>query len=235
MSLQGQSSTRDLSSTKPSAIRIFVRKEDSGGLTVVVSDAGGDNDRSGLKGLFRRGGTVVETTDPAPVADTLPQYNDGFGGVSVPVGPRTVWLGGVRTGMGRAFPGREGNFHYPASVALSASPVPSDAGGSLAGTPVALRSPLSSFVPPHEKRSSFRQDGRGPSVFFDSVRSLGSGGGGSSDSSTGSEARGAKPKTTGGQQRRFDGGGVRGATPGDFFARAAAREMEDEGGRPGRE
>lgn len=179
MSLQGQqSSARDLGA-KPSEIRIFVRKEDSGSLTVVVSDAVEENSRSGLKRLFRRRGTVVETPDPAPVADTFSQYNDGFGGVAVPVGPRTVWLGGVRTGMGRSFPGREGNFKYPTSAALSASPVPSDIARSFAGTPVALRSPPSSFTSPREARNAFRRDGRGPSVLFESARSLGSGESGS--------------------------------------------------------
>ena len=188
VSLQGQGSPLDLTA-EHSSIRIFVRKEDTGSLTVVVSDAGED-DRGCRKRLLctRRGsGGVVEASDPVPVADTLAQYNDGFGGVAVPVGPRTVWLGGVRTGMGRSFPGREGNFRYPASVALSASPVPSEAGGSVAGgTPVSIRSsPVSLHAAPLGRRDPFSRNGRGASVFFDSVRSFGSGGGSTSGSDTG--------------------------------------------------
>lgn len=202
-----------------------MRKEESGSLTVVVSDAGEEDDRVGLTRLFRRKSAVVEAPDPAPLADTVGHYNDGFGGAAVPVGPRTVWLGGMRTGMGRSFPGREGNFHYPVSVALSASPVPSEAGGSFAGTPVALRSrsPTVSFVQPHDRRDSFRANARGPSVLFDSVCSPGSRGSRSSGSSGGgSESSPARDSPTERGMTGGGGGGERGLS--NVFSRAAVLE-----------
>lgn len=123
-----------------SAIRIFVRKEDSGSLSVVISDTG--DAETGCRRMLRRGGSAVEDIEPAPNAADVAQFNSGFGGAAVPVGRPTVWLEGVRTGMGRPLPGRNGDFCYPESVTLSASAVPSPT-CSLVGTPVNGRSPLS--------------------------------------------------------------------------------------------
>ncbi|CAM9582176.1 unnamed protein product, partial [Hapterophycus canaliculatus] len=210
VSLQGQGSVLDLTATN-SAIRIFVRKEDNGSMSVVVSDASDGGDRSGCTRLVRRGNKVVETTDPTPVVTTVAQYNDGFGGAAVPVGPRTMWLGGMRTATSRSFPGRDGNFQYPTSVALTASPVPSDA-GSFAGTPVSGRSPLwrhgevaasPAQAGQRNRTNSFLPEGRGVSAFFDSVRSLGRSRSGSSQNERADEARGANDNSDGAGDRPF--------------------------------
>lgn len=127
-------------SPSPSAIRIFVRKEDSGSLSVVISDTG--DAETGCRRMLRRGGPTVEEIEPAPNAADVAQFNDGFGGAVVPVDRPTTLLEGVRTAMGRRLPGRNGDFCYPESVTLSASAVPSPT-CSLVGTPVHGRSPLS--------------------------------------------------------------------------------------------
>lgn len=163
-----------------SSIRIFVRKEDTGNLSVAITDT--DDARGGCARVFRLGGTVVEDPSPAPsaAAATVEQYNHGYGGAAVPVGPRTVWLEGVRTGRGRALPGRNGNFRYPNSVALSAtaSPIPSNACSSVA-TPAHSSSSLAHAprdglgFAPIEGRGLVPTGGhgltgrRGPSVYFD--------------------------------------------------------------------
>lgn len=105
---------------------------------------------------------VVETGDLAPVADTVTQNNDGFGGTSAPAGSRTVWLGGFRIARGRRLPGRDGDFNYPSVISLSASPTPTSFAG---GDPQEPRRP-----------NSFLPEGRGPSAFFESTSSFGSGG-----------------------------------------------------------
>ncbi|CAM9650552.1 unnamed protein product, partial [Laminaria digitata] len=148
------------SGTPPSEIRIFVRREDTGKISVVISDTGIAD--KACSRCLKRGSQVVEDIEPSPVAATVDQYNRGFGGVDVPVGPRTVWLEGVRTGMSRPLPGRNGDYHYPASVALSASPFPSNA-GSVVSTPIP--SPLRrTFV---RRGESWPPAGRGASVMFD--------------------------------------------------------------------
>ena len=160
--------------TPSSEIRMFVRREDTGNISVVISDTGKAHGTCAR--LFRKGGNVVKDIEPVPVAATANQYNHGFGGADVPVGPRTVWLEGVRTGRGRPIPGPDGNYRYPTSVALSASPVPSNA-ASLVVTPIS--SPArrgNSFVPRGGGRVPA---GRGPSAMFDSVYSLGDIGDGS--------------------------------------------------------
>ena len=119
--------------TPPSDIRIFVRREDTGNISVVISDTGEAS--SACARLFRRGRYVIEDVEPSPVASTVDQYNVGFGGVNVPVGRRTAWLEGVGTGVSRRFPGPNGDFQYPTCVALSASPVPSNA-ASTVSTPI---------------------------------------------------------------------------------------------------
>ncbi|CAM9958330.1 unnamed protein product, partial [Ectocarpus fasciculatus] len=169
VSLQGQGRATDLAA-EHSKIRIFVRREDNGSISVAISDVG-KAEPGGWRRFWRRDNQVVEIADPAPVADTVIQNNDGFRGASAPAGSRTVWLGGVRTGMGRAFPGREGDYNYP-SISLAASPVPT----SFVGTPVHLRSPPLHGEPQEPRRpNSFLPEGRGVSAFFDSTSSLGSG------------------------------------------------------------
>lgn len=148
--------------TPPSDIRIFVRREDAGNISVVISDTGTANNACAR--LLRRGGEVVEDVEPSPVAATVDQYNRGFGGPDVPVGPRTVWLEGVRTGMGRPLPGPNGNYHYPSTFALSASPVPSTA-GSLVSTPIHTPSRRARVM----RGGGGFALGRGPSEMFDSA------------------------------------------------------------------
>lgn len=156
----------------------------------------------------------------------------------MPVGPRTMWLGGMRTATSRSFPGRNGDFQYPTSVALTASPVPSDA-GSLGGTPVSGRSPLwrhgevtaspAQAGAGRNRINSFLPEGRGASVFFDSVHSLNSNHSGK-DQSEGSDAgRGARGNgdegggaSSGGRPLAAFGGGPETAASA-LFDRASSR------------
>ena len=147
-------------SPTPSAIRIFVRKEDSGRLSVVISDTG--DAENGCRRIFRRGGQVVEAVEPALKAAHVAQFNIGYGGAAIPVGRSTMWPDGVQTGKGGRLPGRNRDFFYPTSVALSASPVPSPA-CSLVATPVYRRSALGR-IPRDGPRLT---GGRDASVLFD--------------------------------------------------------------------
>ena len=123
------------SSTATSAIRIFVRKEDSGRLTVVISDTG--DAEAGCWRMCRRRGLVVENNEPTPNAAQVAQFNNGIDGADIPLGRQASILGVTRTGMGRPFPGRNDNFVYPSPTTSS---VPSPA-RSLTATPVYGRSP----------------------------------------------------------------------------------------------
>ena len=161
VSMSGSATRRSFNT--PSAIRIFVRKEDTGSMSVVISETG--DSQYGCARMFQLGSKVVEDNNPAPfaTASSINQYNQGYGGAAVPVGPRTVWLEGVRTGMGRTFPGRSGNFRYPSSVVMNASPVPSNPHSSVA-TPLRSPSPLASAT----REGPVRTGERGASVLFDS-------------------------------------------------------------------
>ncbi|CBJ30877.1 hypothetical protein Esi_0219_0029 [Ectocarpus siliculosus] len=167
VSLQGHGRAVDLAA-QHSRMRIFVRREDNGGISVAISDTG--QAEPGGCWRFWPCKKVGETADPSPVADTVIQNNDDFGGASAPAGSRTVWLGGVRIGRARPFPGRDGTFTYPAAVSLSASPTPTSfAGGD-------LRSPPLQGGPQEPRRpNSFLPEGRGPSAFFESTSSFASG------------------------------------------------------------
>lgn len=156
----------------PSAMRIFVRKEDTGNMSVVISETG--EKQSGCVRFFGRGAKVAENDNPAPIAGGVAQQDDGAGPGDgpIPTGPRTVWLEGIRTGIGRPFPGREGNFRYPTSFALSASPCHSTV-TSLAGTP--FRGPPSLVTPSPAflsrtpvSRNRKLWGGRGASLLFSS-------------------------------------------------------------------
>ncbi|CAM9536369.1 unnamed protein product, partial [Laminaria digitata] len=143
------------SCSSPSAIRIFVRKEDSGCLSVVISDTG--DEESGCRQMFRRRGPVVENIEHASNANHVVQFNSG--GAAVPVGRPAMFL---RTGQCRRLPGPDGNGRYPPSVSLTASPVPSPSCSRVA-TPINGRSPLV-CVP---RKIVALPGGRGPSVLFD--------------------------------------------------------------------
>ncbi|CAM9453800.1 unnamed protein product, partial [Laminaria digitata] len=143
--------------TSHSEMRIFVRKEDTGDMRVVVNDTG--DAQSGCARILRKGGTVVEDTDPTPTVSNVAPGSDVVGGAVVPVGSRTVVLEGIRVRPSRRLPGPNGNFHYPTSYSLTASPVPSNA-NSPSGTPVWCPSPPK--LAPRMGRGS--KNGRGASV-----------------------------------------------------------------------
>ena len=164
-----------------SKMRIFVRREDQGYISVAVSDVKGHP--NSWPQSFRRN-EIVQVDDPVP--HSSPNYANEFGGAFVPPGSRTVWLEGVRTGRARIYPGRNGNYRYPASIALVASPVPSRT-VSIAGTPVSLVSPSDAPLP------SRLLPGTDPRL-FESVNSLGESEGHDGDVQM-SEARGkGKPE-----------------------------------------
>ncbi|CAM9843194.1 unnamed protein product [Ectocarpus sp. 8 AP-2014] len=168
VSLQGHGRAVGLAA-EHSKIRIFVRREDNGGISVAISDTG--QAEPGGCWRFWPCKKVFQTANPSPVADAVIQNSDGFGGASAPAGSRTVWLGGVRIGRARPFPGRDGDFNYPSVISLSATPTPTSfAGGE-------LRSPPLQGDPQEPRRpNSFLPEGRGPSAFFESTSSFGSGG-----------------------------------------------------------
>lgn len=122
----------------PSEMRIFVRKEDSGHVRVVINDASGT--QRGCARILRKGGNHVTDADPTATAPGVTPWNDGSGNSEFPMRSRTVVLEGIRLRQGRAFPGPNGNFRYPTSVSLTASCVVSNA-SSVTGTPVRYMSP----------------------------------------------------------------------------------------------
>ena len=133
VSLQGQASEDP--TVKHSAIRLFVRREDKGNLTVFINDAGGKDDGDGggwswrrflrLRGARRAVADANASGDghgDDPEADVDPesaQLDDRFGGAVVPI-EGTVSLGNSSGGTDRF---------------MSASPVRSTT-PSLAATPV---------------------------------------------------------------------------------------------------
>ncbi|CAN0299311.1 unnamed protein product, partial [Ectocarpus sp. 12 AP-2014] len=188
VSLQGQGRAVD-PAAENSKIRIFVRKEDNGSISVAISDTG-QAEPGGCR-RFWRCKNVVETGDPAPVADTVTQNNDGFAGASAPAGSRTVWLSRVRTASSRRLPGKDGDFNYPSVISLSASPTPTSfAGGD-------LRSPPLQGDPQGPRRpNSFLPEGSGPSAFFESTSAFGSGDDGG-DGGDGGDEVGSGDRVTG--------------------------------------
>lgn len=158
-------SVNSSSSTAPSAIRIFVRKEDCGSLSVVISDA--DDAETGCNRLLRLRRSVVEDSDPTTSEVKDDPFDNPVGGATVPAGPRAVSLG-VRTGMGRPWPGPNNDYIIPTGVALSTSsaascsPVPSPSCVLVAT--VFQPSPLSR-VP--REGPALAETGRGASVLFD--------------------------------------------------------------------
>ncbi|CAN0482225.1 unnamed protein product [Ectocarpus sp. 12 AP-2014] len=188
VSLQGQGRAVD-PAAEHSKIRIFVRREDNGSISVAISDTG--QAEPGGCWRFWRCKKVGETGDPAPVADAVTQNNDGFGGASAPAGSRTVWLGRVRIASSRRLPGRDGDFNYPSVFSLSASPTPiSFAGGDLRSPP------LQGDSQEPRRPNSFLPEGRGPSAFFESTSAFGSGDDGG-DGGDGGDEVGSGDRVTG--------------------------------------
>lgn len=97
-----------------SAIRMFVREEDGGNISVAISDTGDTSgSRNGCARMFRRKSAVVEIREPEPTATAtataaaavVAEYNDGYGGTSVPVKQRTISLHtALRSGKARSLP-----------------------------------------------------------------------------------------------------------------------------------
>lgn len=152
------------SDTSPSDMRIFVHKQDTGDMKVVINDTGCAH--NGCARILRRGGRVVEDSEPSPVVSGDAPYNGGFGGAVVPMGSRTVVLEGVRIRPSRALPGPSGNYHYPTSYSLTASPVPSNS-SSRSGTPVRCHSPPKFAL----RMGGGSKGGRGASALFDTAYS----------------------------------------------------------------
>ncbi|CAM9272746.1 unnamed protein product [Scytosiphon promiscuus] len=135
ISLQAQGLADD--PEKHAAMRIYVQKEGDD-LNVIISES--DSDKSGCSRFLLRRARPRVHDEPVPIVDTT---NDGFGGAALPRGRPRMYLGGVRSGMGRAWPGRLNNFRYPVSpTASDSSQVPVVNLISVAGTPVPGRSPV---------------------------------------------------------------------------------------------
>ncbi|CAN0553205.1 unnamed protein product [Ectocarpus sp. 12 AP-2014] len=167
ISLQAQGFPDDPS--KHSAMRIYVQREEgSKHVSVVISEA--DGNQSDCWGfLWRRGPEVSE--DPVPVSDNAP---DEFGGAPLPVGRPRLYIGGMRTGLGRAFPGPMNNFIYPESVAssvtLSGSPVPLPLGPTTASPTLSPAVAVRGVAVPNPRPGAppIPAD-RGASILFESV------------------------------------------------------------------
>ncbi|CAM9867078.1 unnamed protein product [Ectocarpus sp. 6 AP-2014] len=95
VSLQGHAS-RDPAAEHP-AIRIFVRREDSGNITVFINDSHDKEQRAWERFLRRRTSKVVEGDDRLPAGGDADAAlsDDKFGGATVPV-KNTVSLGGFQ-------------------------------------------------------------------------------------------------------------------------------------------
>lgn len=137
VSLQAQGLPDD--PERHASMRIFVQKELGGHLNVIISES--DDDMTGCKRfLLRRGPKAIE--DPAPVADA----NDRHGGAPLPSSRTHVlvdgsrlgfgYVGGARTGYGRAYPGRRNDFRHPDSRASSLTTPSRSGAGSATGSPV---------------------------------------------------------------------------------------------------
>ncbi|CAM9509002.1 unnamed protein product, partial [Hapterophycus canaliculatus] len=206
ISLQAQGMADD--PEKHAAMRIYVQKEGDN-LNVIISES--DGDKSGCARFLLRRARPKVHEDPVPVVDTT---NDGFGGAPLPRGRPRLYLGSVRTGMGRAWPGRLNNFRYPRSPTSSVtSPIPALV--SVAGTPVPGRSARGASFSAAKGRGFSAANGRGVSILFESVCSQDSGGsarvadddpgddGGGDDMETGSCGR---PSAGHSYVPAFDGG-----------------------------
>ncbi|CAM9568693.1 unnamed protein product [Ectocarpus fasciculatus] len=166
ISLQAQGFPDDPS--KHSRMRIYVQREEGARhVSVVISET--DGKQSDCWSFLRKRGPAV-SEDPVPVSDNAP---DVFGGASLPRGRPRLYIGGMRTGLGRTFPGPMNNFIYPeseaSSVTLSGSPVPLQLGPSPTLSPVvAIRGVAVADPRPDVARMAAE---RGVSVFFESESS----------------------------------------------------------------
>ncbi|CAN0284536.1 unnamed protein product [Ectocarpus fasciculatus] len=96
VSLQGHAS-KDPAAEHPE-IRIFVRREDSGNITVFINDSHDKKQSAWERFLRRRTSKVAEDDDRLPGGDTEAALSDDkFGGAAVPV-ENTVSLGGFQAG-----------------------------------------------------------------------------------------------------------------------------------------
>lgn len=146
----------------PSRMCIFVRKEDAGNVRVVIRDA--DLHRRNCLQRCRKKNNDVTTNEPSP---KFP-FRGSCEPSDVIVSNRrcTVTLEGVRMGKSKAYPGRRGDYRYPSSFALSASPVPF-CPGSNAGTQIHQLASAADTPP------CIRQFPGMEPALFDSLRLLG--------------------------------------------------------------
>ena len=115
------------------AMRIYVQKERSGRLNVVITDSDLDQGGCPASRCLRRLREPTPSVHPSRAAiDFSSHMSDDFGGAPLPAGRPRMYLGGSvrRFGSSRPWPGPRGTYMYPvsgtSSVALTASPVPSN-------------------------------------------------------------------------------------------------------------
>ena len=106
----------------PSQMRIFVSKEDSGELKVVINDA--QKPRSHFARILKKRLKNVKPSDPKLATTAVAPSSDDFAGTVVPLRSPEVVLGGVRVRPTRAASHPDRFFHCPTSVSLTASPIP---------------------------------------------------------------------------------------------------------------
>lgn len=148
--------------TLPSAMRIFVRKEDSGEIKVVIKDSRGA--RTGCERFLRKGKNVVKCAVPILKTTAVAPCSDDFADASEATESREVVLEGMRVRLSKAASDPNRFFRCPASVSLIASPVISSC-TSLPG--VSARFP---WQPASVERvDGGYKGGRGEPVVFDTL------------------------------------------------------------------
>lgn len=105
-----------------SQMRIFVRKESSGQIKVVINDASKTHSRCAQ--IFKHGVKKVNNSDPKLPATGVAPSVDGFTGTVDPMRSPEVVLEGVRVRSIRAASLPDRIFHCPTSVSLTVSPIP---------------------------------------------------------------------------------------------------------------
>lgn len=155
------SGTRD-DCTLPSQMRIFVHKDDSGEMKVVINDTRGVHRRWAR--ILKHGRKEVKTCDPNQTATDVAPSNDDCEGTAGPIRSRQVLIDGVRVRPTRAAsqPGRL--FHHPTSVSLTVSPIPWNA-NSVPCTPAQCMCPATLAA----RTDRGNEVERGTSFSFDTV------------------------------------------------------------------
>ena len=114
-----------IASAPTSAIQVFLHKDGTGNVNVVVSDR--SNAQIVDERIRRKGsGTLMAAVEPSPIAGVASQRKRASRGAAALIGPRKVWLPRERTITAKAL--RERSVNCPTLVALSVSPILSNAG-----------------------------------------------------------------------------------------------------------